>query len=171
MLCAWVGQSGHSAYHGRYAHGLSLPNNHYQIAVNHANGCRYSLWYTLRVAIWPVLKIFTVLSFITQLHLFFLIYTLTNHPLWLKNWILRSNSPLVTTGGVTGTQLVWKLHPLDHHITQLHTLTTMATLQTLNNLNNYITHTIHMHIAGQLHTHIIIVQVYTTTLSSDTWHM
>jgi hypothetical protein len=70
--------------------------------------------------------------------LFFLRHQLTNHPIWLKNWILWSISPLVTTGGVTGTQLVWKLHPLDHHTTQLHTLTTMATLQTLNNLNNYI---------------------------------
>ncbi|KAA1106848.1 hypothetical protein PGTUg99_018442 [Puccinia graminis f. sp. tritici] len=36
------------------------------------------------------------------------------------NWILWSISPLVATGGVTGTQLDWKLHPLDHHYTQLH---------------------------------------------------
>jgi hypothetical protein len=44
----------------------------------------------------------------------------TGGVIWLKNWILWSISPLVTTGGVTGTQLDWKLHSLDHHTTQLH---------------------------------------------------
>jgi hypothetical protein len=132
------------------------------------------VWYTLRVAIWPILKILQFLFFYYKdhtLHSFFLRYPLTNHPIWLNNWILRSISPLVTTGGVTGTQLDWKLHPLDHHTTQLHTLTTMTTLQILNNLNNYINYTIHMHIAGQLHLTPFWCRYTHKPLSSDTWHM
>jgi hypothetical protein len=77
-------------------------------------------------------------------------FTLGHH--WRRHW--NSTGLEATLSG-----------PSHHSITQL---TTMTTLQHSTTPTNYTIHTTHMHVAGQLHTHIIIAQVYTTTLSSDT---
>jgi hypothetical protein len=124
------------------------------------------MWYTLRVAIWPILKFYSFFSFITKI----ILYTLFSQIFTRKspNMAQELDSMVNFTLGHH-----WRCHwnstglgatpsgPSHHSITQL---TTMATLHHSTTSTNYISHTTHMHVAGQLHNHTIMVQVYTQTL-------